>query len=176
MLKIKYMAVSELIPYENNAKLHPEQQIDQIVHSIKEFGFNDPIAIWRDNVIIEGHGRLIAAQRIGMDQVPVVRLDDLTDEQRKAYTLIHNKLTMNSDFDAEILSLELAGIDEIDMSEYGFDLDELEEPDEIFEDEFELDESKEPVAKQGHLWQLGEHRLMCGDSSSPDDLDKLMGG
>lgn len=98
-LKIEYLSPGELIPYENNAKRHPAEQIEQIKESIKEFGFNDPIAIDKGNVIVEGHGRLIAAQEMGLEKVPVIRLDELTEEQRKAYTLVHNKLTMNSGFD-----------------------------------------------------------------------------
>lgn len=120
MLEIEYLPLSELKPYARNAKLHPAEQIEQIKRSIQEFGFNDPIAIWGDNTVIEGHGRLIAATEMGLDTVPVIRLDELTDEQRKAYTLVHNKLTMNSGFDLGTLSLELDDIS-LDMGEFGFD-------------------------------------------------------
>ena len=120
MLKIEYLPLSELKPYARNAKLHPAEQVEQIKKSIQEFGFNDPIAIWGDNTVIEGHGRLIAATEMGLDTVPVIRLDELTDEQRKAYTLVHNKLTMNSGFDLGTLSLELDDIS-LDMGEFGFD-------------------------------------------------------
>lgn len=98
-LIIDYVPIDKLKPYDRNAKLHPKEQIEQIKKSIKDFGFNDPVAVWKDGEIIEGHGRLIAAKELGIKKVPVIRLDDLTDQQRKAYMLAHNKLTMNSDFD-----------------------------------------------------------------------------
>lgn len=123
MLEIEYLPLSELKPYVNNAKLHPAEQVEQIKRSITEFGFDDPIAVWGDNTVIEGHGRLIAATELGLETVPVIRLDHLTDEQRKAYALVHNKLTMNSDFDADLLAMELDGIFDLDMSKFGFDLD-----------------------------------------------------
>lgn len=127
-LKVEYMSTDALKPYANNAKIHTAEQIEQIKKSIQEFGMNDPIAIWKNNEIIEGHGRLIACGELGIDQVPVIRLDALTDEQRKAYTLVHNKLTMNTDFDIDLLNMELDDITDIDMSDFGFlDLGENEE-------------------------------------------------
>ena len=120
-LKIEYIPINELKEYENNAKLHPQEQIDQIKKSIVEFGMNDPIAIWKNNVIIEGHGRLMACKELNIKEVPIIRLDDLTDDQRKAYTLIHNQTTMNTGFDLDILQEELANID-LDMSDFGFDI------------------------------------------------------
>lgn len=121
-LKIEYIKTDDLVPYAGNAKLHPAEQIEQIKKSIEQFGFNDPVAVWKDNEIIEGHGRLIAAKELGMDKIPIIRLDELTDEQRRAYTLVHNKLTMNSGFDDELLDLELESITDIDMSDFGFSL------------------------------------------------------
>ena len=118
-LKIEYVDINSIKPYENNAKLHPEEQIEQIKKSIEKFGMDDPIGIWKDE-IVEGHGRLIACKELGFIEVPIIRLDHLTNEERKAYTLAHNKLTMNSDFDFNILDSELADIT-IDMSEFGFD-------------------------------------------------------
>lgn len=120
-LKIEYVKADSIEPYANNAKLHPAEQIGQIKRSIEEFGFNDPIAVWKDTVV-EGHGRLIAALELGLDEVPVIRLDDLTDAQRRAYTLVHNKLTMSTGFDLDVLELELEDLPEIDMEGYGFDL------------------------------------------------------
>lgn len=119
-LKIEYIKTEELKTYENNAKLHPAEQIEQIKKSIEQFGMNDPIAVWKDNVIIEGHGRLIACKELGIESVPIIRLDSLTDEQRKAYMLAHNKLTMNSGFDFDVLAEELNSITDIDMSDFGF--------------------------------------------------------
>lgn len=121
-LKIEYLDKSSLKPYVNNAKIHTPEQIEQIKKSIREFGFNDPIAVWHENEIIEGHGRLLAAMEMDeIETVPIIRLDKLTDEQRKAYMLVHNKLTMNTDFDFDMLSKELDSITELDMSDFGFD-------------------------------------------------------
>ena len=129
ILKINYIPIDDIKPYEGNAKRHPAEQVEQIKQSISDFGFLDPVAIWKDGRVIEGHGRLIAAHELGMKTIPVIRLDGLTDEQRRAYTLIHNKLTMNSGFDVDILSLELESIEDIDMEQYGFDASDIEPPD-----------------------------------------------
>ena len=132
-LKIEYVLVNDLTPYENNAREHHDEDIGAIVNSIREFGFNDPIGVWgEDNTIVEGHGRLLAAQSIGMEKVPVIHLDDLTDEQRRAYALAHNKTAELSDWDFGTLESELADI-EIDMEQFGFKIDEDEptEPDEV---------------------------------------------
>jgi len=119
-LKIEYLNKEELKPYANNAKIHTAEQVEQIKNSIREFGFNDPIAIWHDNEIVEGHGRLLAVMEMPeIEKVPVIRLDNLTDEQRRAYTLVHNKLTMNTNFDFSVLELELDDIN-IDMEQFGF--------------------------------------------------------
>ena len=119
-LKIEYVNIDSIKPYKNNAKLHPEEQIEQIKKSIEQFGMDDPIGIWKDE-IVEGHGRLIACKELGMTEIPVIRLDHLTDEERKAYTLAHNKLTMNSDFDIDILNEELDNILDINMEDFGFE-------------------------------------------------------
>ena len=123
-LHIEYVPISELRAYVNNAKEHPAEQVEQIKKSILEFGMNDPIAVWGENEIVEGHGRLLACSELGGDYsiVPIIRLDHLSDEQRKAYALVHNKLTLNSDFNIDLLNLELDDIFDIDMSEYGFDV------------------------------------------------------
>ena len=141
-LKIEYVDINSIKPYKNNAKLHPQEQIEQIKKSIEQFGMDDPIGIWKDE-IVEGHGRLIACKELGYSEVPIIRLDHLTDEERKAYTLAHNKLTMNSDFDFNILDGELADIINIDMSNFGFDLGFN---DEQFGTDFELqDGDREPI-------------------------------
>ena len=174
-LKIEYVDINSIKPYEKNAKLHPPEQIEQIKKSIEQFGMDDPIGIWKDE-IVEGHGRLIACKELGYKEVPIIRLDHLTDEERKAYTLVHNKLTMNSDFDLDILQEELENFDTIDMSDFGFDIDlGLDEETEIIEDEIP-DVPEEPKAKLGDIYQLGNHRLMCGDSTSEEDVAKLMNG
>ena len=123
-LRRDMMPVGELMPYMGNAKRHPDWQVEQISSSIEAFGFNDPIAIWRDAaghwVVVEGHGRLMAAKELGMAEVPVIRLDHLDDEARRAYALIHNKLTMNTDFDVQVVDAELDAIEGFDMGEFGF--------------------------------------------------------
>ena len=176
-MEIIKLKLNDLKPYENNAKIHTEEQIKQIKKSIEQFGMNDPIAVWGDeNLIVEGHGRLEALKELGYDEVECIRLDHLTDEERKAYTLAHNKLTMNTDFDFDILNMELDDIDTINMADFGFDLElDIEEEKEIIEDEVP-DVPDEPKAKLGDIYQLGNHRLMCGDSTSIDDVEKLMDG
>lgn len=115
------MPIDKLKPYANNAKIHTPEQIEQIKKSITDFGMNDPIAVWgSDNIIVEGHGRLMACKELGLKTVPVIRLDGLTDDQRKAYTLVHNQTTMNTGFDIDILNDELENI-ELDMSDFGFE-------------------------------------------------------
>ena len=177
-LKVEYIGIDQVKPYENNAKIHTPEQIEQIKKSINEFGMNDPIGITgKDNIIVEGHGRLIACKELGMREIPVIRLDHLTEEQRKAYTLIHNQTTMNTGFDLDILNEELENI-ELDMSLFGFDdfdfLIDLED-EEIIEDEVP-EVPEEPKAKLGDIYQLGNHRLMCGDSTKEEDVAKLMNG
>lgn len=132
-LKIEYLDINTIKPYKNNAKQHPREQIEQIKNSIKSFEMIDPIGIWKDE-IVEGHGRLIACKELGYTEVPIIRLDHLSDEERKAYTLAHNKLTMNSDFDIDILNEELDDILNIDMSDFGFDIDILKDTDNIEEE------------------------------------------
>lgn len=174
-LKVEYVPIGSIQPYANNAKLHPAEQIEQIKKSIEEFGFNDPIAVWHDT-IVEGHGRLIAATEMGLETVPIIRLDDLTDEQRRAYTLVHNKLTMNSDFDVDLLDFELDNLPEFDAEFYGFNLlDDDEEQMEIVEDETP-EPPQEPKTKVGDLFLLGKHRLICGDSTDIAVIDRLMDG
>ena len=126
MLKVERVPIDSIHVYQNNAKLHPASQIEQIKKSIQMYGNNDPIAVWgKDNVIVEGHGRFIALNELGYDEVEVIHLDHLTDEQRRQYMLVHNQTTMNSGWDEDLLQIELADID-FDMSEFGFDIDESE--------------------------------------------------
>lgn len=175
-LKIEYVSIEELKPYKNNAKIHTAEQIEQIKKSIKDYGMNDPIGVWKDNTIIEGHGRLEACKQLGYKEVPIIRLENLTDEERKAYTLIHNQTTMNTGFDLELLSSELEDIT-IDLSDYGFEdfkLDELEEPKEIIEDEIPEIEEDNVKTKLGDIYKLGNHILMCGDSTNAEDIKKLL--
>ena len=147
-LKVIELPVSELVEYSRNSKLHPDEQIDQIANSIQEFNFNDPIACWHNEngepEIIEGHGRLLALKKLGIDTAPVIFLDHLDDEQRRAYALAHNKLTMNSDFDFEILTDELAALNSFDMTEFGFERFDMPDIDDLFVDADEQEQVEKP--------------------------------
>lgn len=146
-LKIEYLSKNDLKPYVNNAKIHTQRQVEQIKKSIEEFDFNDPIAVWGENEIVEGHGRLLAAMEMDdIDTVPVIRLDHLTDKQRKAYALVHNKLTMNTGFDFDALNLELQEIGEnVDMEFFDFApiVSDLDFTDDDFVKDTEITKSKE---------------------------------
>jgi len=141
-LSIEYVDISTIKAYKRNSKRHPAAQVEQIAASISEFGMNDPIAVC-DNVIIEGHGRYLACKKLNMQTVPILRLDHLTDEQRRAYNIVHNKLCMNSDFDLKILSAELDDIFNIDMSDFGFDVDSIHDE---WEEQHEDNKQKEKFA------------------------------
>lgn len=175
-LKIEYIEISKIKPYERNARKHEDFDIDAIAKSIEKYGFDDPIGIWgADNIIVEGHGRLLAAKKLGINEVPIIRLDHLTEKERREYALVHNKVAELSDWDFDLLADELEGLD-FDGFDFGFDLPGEDEA-EIVEDKApEVDEAKEPKAKLGDIYQLGRHRLMCGDSTSADDVAKLMDG
>lgn len=184
MLEVVYEPVGRLMGYAGNAKEHTARQIDQIKNSIREFGFNDPIGVWTNaegkSEVVEGHGRLQAALELGIAEVPVIHLDELTDEQRRAYTLAHNQLTMSTGWDMGALQREMDALAEYDFCDFGFEpevTDEMADAACEFEDTDAADpEQVEPRIKRGEVWQLGEHRLMCGDSTSQADVGKLMGG
>ena len=172
-LKIEYANINDLKKYHKNAKKHPKEQVKRIANSIKEFGMCDPIGVWgEDNLIIEGHGRLMALKKLGYKEAPIIRLDHLSEEQRKAYTLAHNK-SAESEWDFEILSDELKSIVDIDMMDFGFDLSLDEEEPKVIEDEIP-EIPVEPKAKYGDIYQLGNHRLMCGDATVLEDVRTLM--
>lgn len=174
-MQIEKVKIADLLEYKNNAKEHPQWQIEQIVESIEKFGFNDPIAIDENNIIIEGHGRLYALQEMGAEEVECIRLSHLGENEKKAYILAHNKLTMNTEFDADLLAQELGEIEGIDMSSFGFLMDPLIE---VVEDDFDDEaaiEQPEPIAKLGDVYQLGEHFLMCGNSTDFIAVKKLCG-
>lgn len=137
-LKIEYLNKEELKPYCNNAKIHTAEQVEQIKNSIREFGFNDPIAIWHDNEIIEGHGRLLAVMEMPeIPEIPVIRLDGLTDEQRRAYMLIHNQLTLNTGYDFAVLQKELNTIFTVDMTKFGFSVESIDDIEGVLSDDGE---------------------------------------
>ena len=182
--QIKMLAVDKIIPYVKNSRTHSDEQVAQVAASIKEFGFTNPILLDKENVIIAGHGRMLAAQRLGLSEVPCIRLDHLTEAQKKAYIIADNKLALNAGWDSELLGLELGELrDEgFDISLTGFTEEELaglivEEIPEGLTDEDQVPEVPEdPVTKLGDIWVLGKHRLMCGDSTSIDAVDSLMDG
>jgi len=186
-LKIINKNIEDIKEYENNAKEHPEWQIEQIANSIKEFGFNDPIAINADNQIIEGHGRLLAAKKLGLSEIPCIVLTGLTEVQERAYIIAHNKTTMNTDFDLERLQYELNAlkVEDFNLSLTGFSddeidkllnqVDDIEENQEELKEDYEEIEVEKIVIKTGDYIELGKHRLLCGDSTNENDIKKLLG-
>ena len=174
---IVYKETKDLIPYANNPRLN-DNAVDAVAASIKEFGFKVPIVVDRENVIINGHTRLKAAHKLGLKQVPCIVADDLTPEQVKAFRLADNKTSELAEWDMDKLDIELGEIPDIDMSAFGFDIeiDDIEEVPEVKEDEAPEVKDEEPKAKLGDIYQLGRHRLMCGDSTSADDVAMLMNG
>ena len=166
--------LAEITPYAKNAKKHSRQQINNVAESIKQYGFVQPIVIDRNGVIVIGHCRALAAQKLGMAEVPCVCVDDLTPEQVNALRLVDNK-SNESDWDFDLLKDELP---ELDLSAFDFDwgLPEDQTEDVIEDEAPEVDEDAEPIAKLGDIWQLGRHRLMCGDSTDKETVELLMDG
>ena len=183
-LEVAYVATTDLIPYANNPRTHSEQQVAQVAASIQEFGFNNPILIDEHNSIIAGHGRLAAAQKLNMNTVPTILLEGLSEAQRKAYVIADNKLTENGGWDYDLLAVEIERLKEldVDIDLTGFDpteLDTILEPEVVegLTDEDAVPEVPDnPITKRGDVWILGNHRLMCGDSTSIDDVERLMNG
>lgn len=174
-MDIVYKSVGDIFPYDYNTKKHDKTQINNVAESIKQFGFVQPVVIDSDGVIVIGHCRVLAAKKLGMKEVPCVCVDDLTPEQVNALRIVDNK-SNESEWDMDLLALELP---EIDLTGFDFDfgLEEEKEVREVVEDEApEIDEVNEPTAKLGDIWQLGRHRLMCGDSTSIVDVETLMDG
>lgn len=169
--------INALTPYENNARTHSPDQLEMIGNSIKEFGFINPVIIDENNMILVGHGRVMAADQIGIKQVPFRRVTNLTEDQKKAYIIADNKLSDLGGWDDELLLAELESI-ELDMSQFGFDIeiDDIEDPDIVEDDPPEVDADAEPKSKRGDVYKLGDHVLMCGDSTDPDDITKLLRG
>lgn len=180
----KSISVDLLIPYARNSRTHSVEQVAQVAASIKEFGFTNPILIDGDNGIIAGHGRLLAAQKLGLKEVPVIELAHLTESQKRAYIIADNKLALNAGWDDELLRVEFDALGEagFDLELTGFSLDEIDAltPEELTDgltDEDAVPEVPEkPVTVEGDIWLLGNHRLMCGDSTSSVNLDRLMNG
>jgi len=181
-VKITQKKVTELIPYVNNSRTHSDEQVAQIAASIKEFGWTNPILVDGENGIIAGHGRLLAARKLGFKEVPTIELTDLTDTQRKAYIIADNRLALNAGWDNEMLTIELNDLlaDGFALEMLGFDPKELNallEPEVIeglTDEDAVPDVPEEPKTKLGDIYQLGNHRLMCGDSTSIDAVETLM--
>jgi len=182
-LKITYQKTCDLIPYARNSRTHSDQQVAQIAGSIREFGFTNPVLVDENNTIIAGHGRVMAAQQLALEDVPTITLHGLTESQRKAYIIADNRLALNAGWDDEMLRLEIADLKEadFDLDILGFDDEELAvlemeeaegqtDPDEVPEP------PTDPVTVLGDVWTLGNHRLMCGDSTSIDGVQRLMDG
>ncbi|MCU4654491.1 site-specific DNA-methyltransferase [Roseibacterium sp. SDUM158016] len=178
---IEHRSVADLVPFANNARTHSEAQVAQIAASIREFGFNNPVLVDGSNGIIAGHGRVMAARKLGLAEVPVIKLAHLSETQKRAYILADNRLAEMAGWDRELLSLELADLDElgVDLGGLGFDGAELDallghgatDPREEATPESPVD----PVSRTGDLWVLGSHRLLCGDATSPTDVSRLLG-
>ena len=192
-MKVERLATDGLIPYVRNAKKHDDAQVAQIAASIREFGFNNPVLIDQDNGIIAGHGRVLAARKLGLAEVPCIRLGHLTDTKRRAYIIADNRLTeTGGGWDTELLALELEDLrlDDFDLDLTGFEAAALEEilGDGMGDAGSDLPEDTEPEidradelrqkwgVETGQLWQLGEHRLLCGDSTKAEDVGRLMAG
>lgn len=179
---VRKVNIDELRPYERNARIHTEEQVEQIAQSIKEFGFLNPVLIDKENNVIAGHGRIMAAKKLGMKTVPCLDVDGLTEDQRRAYVLADNKLTEMGGWDSQLVSEELQDLKDagfgLDIT--GFSIDDIIITDDMgpdfTEDDFDELAKKEPRIKRGEVWILGRHRLMCGDSTDPEDCKKLMGG
>ena len=182
--QIEYLETEKLIPYARNSRTHSDEQVQQIMGSIKEFGFTNPVLVDGDGVIIAGHGRTMAAQRLGMKEVPCLRLAYLTEAQKRAYVIADNKLALNAGWDDEMLALELRNLrdEDFDLSLTGFDDDELASllaeavAEGLVDEDAVPDAPEQPVTVEGDVWLLGRHRLMCGDSTSIDAVERLMDG
>ena len=175
-MDILNLGLEEIKPYEKNPR-NNDNAVDAVAASIREFGFKVPIIIDKDNIIVAGHTRYKAAKKLGLKTVPCIKADDLNDEQIKAFRLADNKVSELAEWDFDLLNEELETIT-MDMEQFGFDLpeeDEEETPTEIIEDDVP-DVPEEPKSKYGQVYQLGNHRLMCGDSTKKEDVDKLLNG
>lgn len=180
-LKIEEIPIEELVPYENNAKRHTREQIAAVEASIREFGFRAPCIVWRNDdgrpEVVAGHARITAAKNLGLKKVPCVSCDDLTDAQRRALTLADNQTTMMTGWDEDLLSYELDTLSmDFDMTDFGFTDEMVGMAETVTADEREIPDVIECKAKRGEIWQLGAHRVMCGDATCVEDVERLGGG
>lgn len=178
-MNVEYWKTEDVKPYENNPRIN-DGAVEATANSIKEFGWKQPIVVDKEGVIIVGHTRLKAAKKLGMEEVPVLVAKDLTFEQADAYRLADNKTGEISEWDMDMLGDELSQIEDIDMTDFGFDDEDLELQDENTgaeeDDEFDGEVPENPTSKVGDIYKLGEHRLMVGDSTDPDQVKQLMDG
>lgn len=181
-LKIEYLPREALIPYARNARTHSEQQVNQLAASMREFGFTNPVLVDEQNGLIAGHGRLQAAIKLGLAQVPAIRLEGLTEAQKRALVIADNKLAMNAGWDLDLLKVELTDLDSagFDLSITGFsDLELgalLADKTEGLTDPDDVPDAADPVTELGEVWLLGKHRLVCGDSTQADVVEKALNG
>lgn len=182
--EMQLVDIHKLIPYVNNARTHNVQQINKLRSSLREFGFINPVIIDRDFNVIAGHGRIMAAKEEGINEVPCVFVDYLTEAQKKAYILADNRMAMDAGWDEELLKVEIEALqaEDFDLSLTGLDESELsgffDTADDAKDDDFDVDAEleKPPVTKSGDLWLLGNHRLLCGDSTKAETYEMLMNG
>jgi DNA modification methylase len=179
---VRQVAVADLVPYANNARTHSEDQVARIAGSIREFGFNNPVLVDADHGIIAGHGRVLAARKLGLETVPAIELAHLTEAQKRAYILADNRLAEQAGWDRELLALELADLGElgVDLAGIGFEGTELDALLGLGAGDPREEETppvpEVPVSRPGDLWLLGTHRLLCGDATNPDDVATLLNG
>lgn len=177
-LKIVKLRIDSLTMDPENAKLHPDYQVQQIKKSIEDFGMNDPIGVWgENNLIVEGHGRVMAMQLLGETEIDCIRLDHLSEEERKAYALAHNSTNMSTGFDNSLLLKLIEDVkDNFNMEDYGIVLTKLDDSALAKEDDYEPDPQAPIRVQKGEVWELGRHRLACGDSTDPAVIDELLRG
>ena len=182
--EMQLVPIEKLVPYVNNARTHSPEQITKLRASLREFGFINPVIIDRDYGVIAGHGRILAAREEGINKVPCVFADHLTEAQKKAYIIADNRMAMDAGWDEELLRVEIEALEAEDFNPLltGFDEDELsklfDDGNETQEDNFDVESEleKPAITKPGDVWLLGRHRLVCGDSTKPDTFDTLMDG
>ena len=181
MRRYENVEIEKLKPYKNNARTHSDEQIEKIAKSMKEFGFINPVLVDGNLNVIAGHGRILGAKKLGMKEVPCLFIEDLTEEQKRAYIIADNRLAEDAGWDKELLKIELEDLKNMnfDITLTGFELEDFDfsmEETEVIEDEFDETVPEEPTSKKGEIYKLGKHFLMCGDSTDINDVEKLMNG
>lgn len=181
MRRYENVEIEKLKPYKNNARTHSDEQIEKIAKSMKEFGFINPVLVDGNLNVIAGHGRILGAKKLGMKEVPCLFIENLTEEQKRAYIIADNRLAEDAGWDKELLKIELEDLKNMnfDITLTGFELEDFDfsmEETEVIEDEFDETVPEEPTSKKGEIYKLGKHFLMCGDSTDINDVEKLMNG